>query len=78
MGLFCPESKGGAMVEKGKGAFFSELQEIFPAAAVHLSARKELKNKELSSTKVLKSSIYQRQKRIPVEVTPFFNTEAKE
>lgn len=48
---------------KEKGLFFSELQEIFPAAAVHLSARRELKNKELSSTKVLKSSIYQRQKK---------------
>lgn len=60
--LFCLESKGGAMVEKGKGDFFSEPQEIFPAAAVHLSARKELKNKELISKKVLKSSIYQTQK----------------
>lgn len=63
VGLFCPESKGASMVEKGKGDFFSELQEIFPAAAVHLSARKELKNKELSSTKVLKSSIYWRRKK---------------
>lgn len=31
------------------GIFNSELQEIFQAAAIHLSARKELKNKELSS-----------------------------
>lgn len=29
--------------------FNGELQEIFQAAAIHLSARKELKNKELSS-----------------------------
>lgn len=54
VGLFCLESKGGAMAKKGKGDFFSELQEIFPAAAFHLSARKELRNKELISTKVLK------------------------
>lgn len=34
---------------KRKWGFSSELQEIFQAAAVHLSARKELKNKELGS-----------------------------
>lgn len=34
---------------KEMGIFNGELQEIFQAAAIHLSARKELKNKELSS-----------------------------
>lgn len=64
---------------KEMGIFNGELQEIFQAAAIHLSARKELKNKELSSQqKYWNHQSTRGKKGIPIEVTTFFNTKAKE
>jgi len=60
----------------GISFFSSELQEISQAAAIHLSARKELRNKEAELlTKVPGSSICQRGKR-DSHRTDIFNTRA--